>query len=426
MFGTGRRAISGTLGDRIFYGWVMVAVAGMGIFASGPGQSHTFSVFLGPIGADLNLNQTEIASAYAAASLAAGFLLPWVGRLIDRFGPRKGLMGIASLLGLACLFFGAASGMIWLVLGFGLLRFLGQGSMQLGSVNLVAQWFSAKRGMAMSLMMLGWGLTVALHPPLALWLIEMFGWREAWIVLGLMTWVLMLPALVLLVVDKPEDMGLKPDNAPADEADGHASHMAGATLGEALGHRSFYLVAAVLGGLAALQTALHYHQINILTRQGIDETMAAGAFTVTAVAMMVAMPLVGKAFDSFRTRYVLAAALAVQSLSLAAITLADSLALLTVYALIFGINNAFTMTMGGYVWPRYFGRRHLGRIQGTGHLVILTAASVGPLPVSLALDATGDATPVIWSLALYPVAAAVVAVLFLRTHPAATADAHLD
>ena len=420
-----RYRIADRLGERGFYGWAMVAVAGFGIFASGPGQSHTFSVFLGPIGDELGLSQAEIAAAYGAASLAAGFLLPLVGRLIDRFGPRKGLIAISALLGLACLFFGAASGLIWLVLGFGLLRFLGQGSMQLGSGNLVAQWFSAKRGIAMSMMMLGWGMTVALHPPLALWLIETVGWREAWMVLGLMTWVLMLPALFFLVIDKPEDIGLRPDNAPAaaGEAD---THLIGATLSEAVRHPSFYLIVAGQGGLAALQTALHYHQINVLTGQGISEGWAASAFTIVAATMMVSMPLIGRIFDRFRTRYVFAAALAAQSSALIGITFAESLPSMFAYAFVFGINNAFTMTMGGYVWARYFGRKHLGQIQGTGQLVLLVAASIGPLPISFALDAWGDATEVIWALAAYPVIVAVMAVLFLRTHPSVRGSEHLE
>ena len=48
----------------VFYGWVMAALAGLGYFASGPAQSHTFSVFIGPLGRDLGLSSTEISSAY--------------------------------------------------------------------------------------------------------------------------------------------------------------------------------------------------------------------------------------------------------------------------------------------------------------------------------------------------------------------------
>ena len=86
---------------RFFYGWVIVAVASLGIFTSGPGQSHTFSVFLDPIGKDLGISNATLASAYGLATLAAAFALPYMGKLIDGLGPRKGLLIIVAGLGLA-------------------------------------------------------------------------------------------------------------------------------------------------------------------------------------------------------------------------------------------------------------------------------------------------------------------------------------
>ena len=77
------------VGDRFYYGWLMVVVAGIGMFCSGPGQSYTFSVFIEPISRDLAISKTFIATAYAVATLLAAFLLPRAGKLLDRFGPRQ-------------------------------------------------------------------------------------------------------------------------------------------------------------------------------------------------------------------------------------------------------------------------------------------------------------------------------------------------
>jgi len=422
-----RTAIARDIGDRVFFGWVMVAAAALGIFVSGPGQSHTFSVFIGPISADLGISNTEIATAYAFATVAAAFLLPIMGKQVDRLGPRRSLIYIASGLGLSCLFFGAAANFLWLVVGFGLLRFLGQGSMMLGSANLVAHWFSARRGIAMSLMALGFGLSMAVHPKLGHWLIEVVGWREAWVVLGLTTWALMLPVLFLIVHDKPEDLNLRPDNiARTDDGTDAPQELTGPTRDAALRHGSFYILCLCWFGFSSLVTTLHYHQFNILTGQGIDADWATNAFTISAITMVLTMPLVGRACDSIRTRYVLAAGLAVQATALVTITLVNSIPLLIIYAMIFGLNNAFTMTLFGYLWPRYFGRKHLGRIQGTGQMVAVIGASLGPLPVSYAFDSLGNPSTTLMMLAIYPVAAAIVAVLFLRTHPDTTGTEHLE
>ncbi|MEL6298240.1 MAG: MFS transporter [Pseudomonadota bacterium] len=412
--------------DRIFYGWIIVAVASFGVFSSGPGQSHTFSAFNEPIARDLGITSTTLSLAYALATLGAAFALPYMGRLVDRFGPRTMLFAIVSTLGLACLFFGAAANFLWLALGFGFLRFFGQGSLMLACANLVSQWFSRSRGLAMSLMALGFGLSMAIHPPLSHFLIESFGWRTAWVILGVITWATMLPAIFFLVHNTPESVGLRPDGDAAPKPDERTTaegepmpevrdEIAGLTLNEALKTPTFYILAAGWCLIAMLVTTLHFHQVKILTTQGLSAELAASIFTISAVTMVAMMPVVGRIFDTVKTRYVVAVALFVTAASLTAITFATSLVPAIVYAVIFGLNNALSMTMFGYIWPRYFGRKHLGSVQGTGQLVGVVGASIGPLPVGLAYDMVGSATGTLVGLALLPAAVAIVTMFALKT-----------
>ena len=428
------RGFVGAVNRRLFYGWTMVAVAGLGIFTSGPGQSHTFSVFVEPIGRDLGVSTATLATAYGLATLAAALLLPHMGRALDRYGAGRALAVVVVLLGLACLFFGAAANVLWLAVGFGLLRFLGQGSLMLGCANLVSQWFTRGRGFAMSLMALGFGVSMAVHPPLSQFLVVEIGWRQAWVVLGLLTWLSMLPPILLLVYDKPEDLGLAPDGAarPAERAGSGAgagegaAEIAGLTLAQALRTSSFYIVSFGWFAISMLVTALHFYQVKVLSAQGVEVETAAWVFTVSAVTMVAAMPLVGRLFDRVRTRFVFALGLAITATALVGVTLVAGPVSAVLYAVLFGLNNAFSMTLFGYLWPRFFGRRHLGSIQGTGQMIGVVGASLGPLPVGLAFDLLGDATWTLRLLALYPLLAALVALAFLRTHPAAREAAHLD
>ncbi|MEM1297794.1 MAG: MFS transporter [Pseudomonadota bacterium] len=419
-------AVAHRLGRDRFYGWVMVAVASLCIFASGPGQSHTFGAFNALIAADLGLGLTEVASAYGVATTAAAFLLPFFGRVVEKYGPRLSLFSVSLLLGGACLLFGAVANLLWLVVGFGLLRFLGQGSLMLGASNLVAQWFSAKRGFAMGLMMIGFASSIAVHPTLGRILIELVGWREAWVILGFMTWVMMLPVLWFTVVDRPELIGALPDGEKADDTDAPPPALSGATLEEALRHPSFYLVAGGFFMISALVTTLHFHQFNIFEAQGLDPDDATNAYLITALAMMAFMPIVGRGFDRFRTRYMFALGLCVQATALVGVTFVTSVPTFVAYAVLFGLNNTFSMTMAGYLWPRYFGRKQLGRIQGTGQMVLVVGASLGPIPVSLAFDFIGDATTTLRVLALLPLAAAVAVIALLRTMPQVEGEAHLE
>jgi len=414
---------------RAFYGWVIVALASCGIFSSGPGQSHTFSAFIGPISDDLGISSATIATAYGIATLAAAFMLPLMGRLVDRHGPKRMLLAIVAGLGLACVFFAGALNFVWLALGFGCLRFLGQGSLMLACANLVSQWFARSRGLAMSLMALGFGVSMAVHPPLSQFLIETVGWRWAWVALGLITWATLIPAIVLIVHNTPESVGLLPDGDRApDEADTQAKplEITGLDLNAALKTSTFYILAAGWCSIAMLVTTLHFYQVTILTDQGLSRETAAMIFTVSAVVMVSAMPLVGRAFDTLKTRYVIAAGLAITATSLTSITFATSLAPALFYGVVFGLNNAVSMTMFGYVWPRYFGRKHLGSIQGTGQLVGVVGASLGPLPVGLAYDLAGDATWTLIGLAVFPATMAVVTIIALTTPKIVETDARLE
>jgi len=421
-----REYLFAALNARAFYGWTILAVAGLGIFASGPGQSHTFSVFVGPIGEDLGLSKAAIAGAYGLATLAAAFLLPQMGKLVDRHGPRRMTTLIALLLGLACMAFGAAGGLATLALGFGALRFLGQGSLMMNCANLVAQWFSRKRGFAMGLMALGFAASMAVHPPLGQFLITQLGWRWAWVILGLATWVLLLPPVLLLVIDKPEDQGLRPDGEAAPSGGEPAAAIDGLDLRAALRTPTFYLLAAGWFAMAMLVTTLHFYQVSILTAQGVAADIAARVFPVSALVLAVTMPLVGRMFDRVRTRYVFAAGLAVQAAALFGVTLVESLSSAIAYAALFGLNNAFSLTMFGYLMPRYFGRKHVGSLQGTGQMVAVVGASLGPLPVGFAFDYLGSPTLVLRLLALYPIACAVAAALYLRTPAGVSHPRHLE
>jgi len=415
-----RDAITHGVGRRLFYGWIMLGAGALGYFASGPAQSHTFSVFITPISEGLGVSRTAVSSAYAMATLVAAFGLPYMGRLIDRFGVRRVLLGVTLGFAGAAIAFGHVQGMLTLALGFGMLRFLGQGSLMLSSANLVSQWFSRKRGFALSLMSLGFAASMAAHPPLAQWLIGVVGWREAWLWLGVMTLVLLLPPVLLLVQDRPESVGMRPDGAAADTprpaagapVDRHAANV-GLTLAQAMRTSAFWIIALALGSLSMLVTGMFFHQVSILDVQGLDPQTAASVFSISALGMVAFMPVFGRLLDRFRTQALFASALLVMASALALLSTVQGVVTAVIYALVFGLTNAALHTHNAFVWPRFFGRRHLGSIQGAGTTINVVGASLGPLPLGIAYDLQGRYTTALLLLTVIPIALA-VAVLFIR------------
>jgi len=152
-----------------FYGWLIVALAALGVFFSGPGQTFSISVFVDEYVRDLGLSRSLVSSLYSSATLVAGFLLFGVGRLVDVFGQRA-MMVCAGLALAAAAVFNSLITMPWtLFVGFFVLRLFGQGSMSLIPITLVPQWFVTKRGRAFSLMSLGGIVGAAAIPPLNAW-----------------------------------------------------------------------------------------------------------------------------------------------------------------------------------------------------------------------------------------------------------------
>jgi MFS family permease len=413
-----RSSLVKRISKKFFYGWVMLGIGALGMFASGPGQSHTFSVFVGPIGKELGLSGTTIASAYGFATLIAAFCLPLMGRMVDRHGARNMMTIISILLGCACFAFGAATGIIWLAIGFASLRFMAQGSLMMGCVTVVSQWFVKKRGFAMSLMGLGFALSMAVHPPLAQWLIDMVGWRQSWVILGLISWLLLIIPILFLVVNKPEDVDLLPDGKTSkaqknDENMNSSNLITGFTIKEALQTPAFYIISAGMGILSMLVTSLHFFQVSIFSNQGLDAHVASMAFPISAMTMVFCMPIIGKMLDRFSTHWIFSGGLLIMASSLISITFVHDLPTALIYAICFGINNAITMTFFSYMYANYFGRKHVGSVQGTGQMIGVIGASLGPLPLGYALDTFGSFQPMLLGLAGLPIAMAVI-VLFLR------------
>ena len=408
------KQIYNKIGQKFFYGWTIAGIGSLGIFSSGAGQSHTFSPFIPVISKDLQISSTSITTAYMIATLFAAFLLPKVGKLVDKFGPRIVLIYTVILLGIGCLIFGAASNFLMLAVAFGFLRFFGQGTLMLGSANITTQWFDKKRGFALGLMGLGFAFSMGIHPPISDFLITNYGWRHAWVIIGLSTWILMLPPLIFLAIDKPEDVNEKPDGIKIETIN-EKTKIFGLSLNEALKEKSFYILSFSFFSISTLVTALHFFQVTILNQYfNLPSQEAAALFIPTMITMIIFIPLAGKFLDQYETHNVIGISLLVTTASLISISFASNITFAIIYSIIFGINNAFNLALFGYMWPRYFGRLHVGSIQGTGQMVLVVGASIGAMPFALAMDFGYDLLFTIRASALYPLLSAFLCFFFLR------------
>lgn len=403
-----REQVAQRINSRFYYGWLMLAVGMVGNFCSGPGQTFTVSVFIDPLIAEFGLSRAAISSAYATGTMIGALGLSLVGVLIDRHGSRVVLTGAGAMLGVTCWLFPQAGGLAGLYLLFTAQRFFGQGTIPLACNNLVSQWFLRRRGLALSLLGVGGSLGFAVFPPLVQASIAAWGWQWTFVGLGGLVWVVLLPLVWGLVVNKPEDLGLAPDAARPKSS---KSSGTGPTLPvrevnwtrrEAFRTRQFWVLSLGKATHGALITGLTFHQISLMHGQGVGASMAAMALTVSALARMAAGLVMGPLLDRFPVHLMLAGGFGLMALGMAYLVTVDSTATAFLYACIIGVAGGTLMSGGAYAMPHYFGRAHLGSIQGPSSTIGILGAAFGPIPFGIAFDMLGGYHGAILAQAVIP------------------------
>src|SRR4029079_5624286 len=253
---------------KIHYGWVMVAIGAlMGCVAVGAMMS--LAVFLQPITESTGWSRAGVSSAMTLVFLvmgAAGF--GW-GALSDRFGTRPVVLAGAVLLGLGLVLASRAQNQTQFVFAFGLLVGAAAGSFFVPMMAAVSAWLATHRSLAVSLVSAGVGIAPMTVSPIAAWLLTQGDWRAAQLTIGLATWVLLIPAALLV---RP---------APREEVHAHgAAAERPMRAGEALRSTPFVVLAATFFACCATHAGPIFHTISYALACGIPTIAAVSIYSL--------------------------------------------------------------------------------------------------------------------------------------------------
>jgi sugar phosphate permease len=402
----------------LFYGWLILLAGSLGMIMTSPGQTFAVSIFIEYFINDLGISRSLVSTLYTVGTLIGSFALPLVGRRIDRHGPRVMVGIIATLFGLACIYMGFVMNALMLGLGFIAIRMTGQGSLGLVSQNVINQWWVRRRGTVMGIS----GLLMALvgvggFPNLINWLIPQFGWRQTYIILGLLLLTVMLPLGLLFFRDRPETFGLTPDGTPrpvpVNRQPAPQPEEEVWTLSEANRTLAFWVMALGVALIALLSTGLFFHIVSIFADNGLPADVAAAVFVPIAVGTALLQLGSGILTDRIQIRYILATALFFQALALIMAQFLDSVAIAMFYGVILGAPTALMGTVHNVGWATYFGRAHLGSITGFATTILIAGSAFGPMPLGIFRDMTGSYNTALTLLAVLPLALAILS-LFIK------------
>lgn len=407
-----------------FSGGTMLAIGSAALLISTPAQTYGFAVFIDPMMRDLGLSRSLVSATYTVSTLvsAGGMLL--MGTVIDRRGHRLVMAATAALYVAALVAMGSVFGPVTLLLGFTLLRATGASVLTLSARTLVSQWFSRRRGRAVSVVNLGKMLGMAIVPPVNALVIQQIGWREAWRVNALIVAVLV-PIVLLFVRGRPEEVGQYPDGERLDDETSLAALAPRPptyawTRREALRTPAMWLLLSATFVPALVTNGLSFNQISILNQVGLTPTAAALTFTLESAVALPTTLFAGWLADRSGPRIVLALGQAFLAAALVCLALTDSVGTALLFGVLRGLTTGTWILAAEVAWPTFFGRRHLGSIVGFGFAIAFVGAAIGPLPFGVIYDLTGSYQRAIWGVALLPVIST-VAVLFATPPMAPTA-----
>jgi MFS family permease len=389
---------------KIFYGWGIVLATGLICMIGYGTWLYCFGVFFKPMSAEFGWTRAETSFAYFFRSIQGGIASPLVGWAVDKYGSR-GVIVVGAIVS------GASFALMYLIgslLGFyliyGVLLSIGMSAMlYLPAWAVIARWFKRRRSTALALLAVGAGFGGLVCAPAAAFLIERFGWRAAFVVLGVVTWIVVIP-LAFVVKNSPAQMGLAPDGDPLPEpnrrADGSTSEADGGeagasteeeyTLKQALKSSAFWLLALAFFFFGMAHSTVTVHTVPALTDAGIPETTAAFSFGLLTLVSVIGRLSFGYLGDHMSKRYLFMIAYALTGLGLLVLMNATTMSAVYLFIFLFGVGFGATVPLMPAILADYFGVMAFGKIQGFMNPLMMSASAVGPVFAGSVFDATGS------------------------------------
>lgn len=377
--------------SRAYYGWAIVFTSLFISIAQVPMYGPVFSVFVKPIEDELGWSRFTITVAFTVGSLGGAVLASIIGPLVDRYGAR-GVMGATGLLVTVALLSVAAMTEPWhFWLAYGTARTMSVAGVGLGTTVAIANWFIRMRGRAIAIRAAGQRGGQALMPLLILPVLLTLGWRESFVVLGVVAAVFIsLPSLVF-IRRRPEDFGLRPDGdgeGAADAPRARTSDEYSWTLREVRSTRTLWMLTAGMASGLAAHIAINVHAAANFQDKGIPDGLAVTVVSIYTGVAAISMIGWGVLVERVHVRYVSMAGLALFVLAMGVLLVAETYAMAVLFGVLFGLGTGGWTVAQMIMIPNYFGRLHAGSIKGFISPIEGLLGISGPLVAAALFDAT--------------------------------------
>ena len=352
---------------KLFYGWVIVG-AGIVVTCIGFGTALSLGVFLQPMSVATGWSRSSISAAAMIDFLCMGVASLFWGALSDRIGTRLVVISGGALLGLGLIIASRVETIGQFLLTYALIG-AAAGSFYAPLTATVTRWFTQHRSLAVALVSAGIGLGSTTIAPLSRWLITAYDWRTALFVLGIIAWVLITAAGLL--VRKPP-VAIQTAGAAGDRAEREF------TVAQALMTPQFAAIGLTHFACCVAHSGPIFHMVTDAIDCGIAPMAAATVIGVAGLSSVGGRVLCGLLADRFGAKETLIAGLMVQAVAISLYLFVRDISAFYALSVMFGLAYGGIMPLYATLVREYFGAKIMGAVFGAVAMLSTIGMAVGP------------------------------------------------
>ena len=377
------------------YGYI-IFTACFTIQAVGIGSYVAYGVFFNALMTEFQWSRATISGASSLALFMMGFVGMLIGRLNDRYGPRQLMSATSLFFGAGLILMSQLNSVLQLYIFYGVLLGIGLSSIDVIALTTIARWFSLRRGAMTGLVKVGTGAGQFTIPLIASFLIGVVGWRQTYLIIGLVASCILFGVAQILKRDPYDYQPIsKTETLPSQQA---STYETGSLSFEKTRKTYQFWNLCIVNFLVVFcLMSIIIHIVPHARDIGLSAHQAAGALSTIGGVSMIGRFVSGLAIDRYGSRTIMGACLLLLIISLLWLQIAHSLWMLFLFACVYGLAHGGIYTAISPILAEVFGIKAHGTILGIVVCFGTTGGAIGPIFTGQLFDMTGSYTTAFWT-----------------------------
>lgn len=380
---------------KFFYGWVIAGAASL-VMVVCFGVQYSFGIFFKSLIAEFGWTRAATSGIFSLYMVVRAVFNVVMGYFSDKQGSRLTVAIGGFSLGLGLLLTSRINAMWQLYILYGGLGGLGAASFYVPLASTLSKWFIIKRGLVLGIFTAGIGMGAVIFSPLVEFLISTYTWRTSYMILGIITWMVILSSAIFLK-ENPKEMGLQPDGVKVNgyprRKPSHQDYTRqGITIGNAVLTTTFWILLTihVINYMSTVTPMVHI--VPFATDCGISSMIAASQLAVIGGCSILGRLVVGAVSDRVGAKNLLPVMLIVEAVMLFFLTQSKHAMTFYIFSIIFGFAYGGSVPLVPAITAEYFGLGSMGSIFGLMSFAGVLGGAMGPFMAGYIYDVTAKYT----------------------------------